>query len=549
MWRDTPSGRSREVMAEGLAGLLAEANGRPPRGTSERTTASEDDSSAASGPVLVQRSIESSSSLGDIHRYLLGEDDDGALGASAPVPGGPRASLAQSSLNLFNTIVGAGEMALPMAFNVLGVLGGSLCLLLVTCIMADSVFTLIRVSCLRRKASYGDLVGAYLGRWGALLVRVSLILTCLGFLISYTIIYGDLLIGKDHEGLLPSWTGHESGPVPWYLQKEVVVAVTCLLFVFPLTCLRSLERLASASLFKFGFSCVYVAATLLTVAAAVHNQAYTRVRMWPDFKAFGTEPLEEVAKLMAVLPVVLTAYSCHFNVHPLMHELENFTEGRMMTVMHTGLQTSTIVFAIVGISGYVCFGDGISPDVLQNYTSEYMAPFFGQKYAMLLVGVLKMGYFLLLVCTYPLLNWPFRENILELVGAKESDLGDTSWCVVSGALVVLVYIISMSVPTIWQALSLMGSTSAVMVIFIFPGAIQMLSASERFDMSGTARRQLWQLRIRQARGLALILLGLGVGACGVYSALTADEGDSSVAAPPLRGVSGLRGAAVFRATQ
>lgn len=77
----------------------------------------------------------------------------------------------------------------------------------------------------------------------------------------------------------------------------------------------------------------------------------------------------------------------------------------------------------------------------------------------------------------------------------------------------------------------------------------MLSASERFDMSGTARRQLWQLRIRQARGLALILLGLGVGACGVYSALTADEGDSSVAAPPLRGVSGLRGSAVFRATQ
>jgi hypothetical protein len=129
-------------------------------------------------------------------------------------------------------------MALPVAFSVLGIAGGSIALLIVSAIMSDSIFTLVRspphlplpclslfsilswhgmwhtvcvyivsklcpppaphhrrVSVLRRQTTYGDLVGAYLGRWGAALVRVSLILTCLGFLISYTIIYGDLLVG------------------------------------------------------------------------------------------------------------------------------------------------------------------------------------------------------------------------------------------------------------------------------------------------------------------------------------------------------------------
>jgi hypothetical protein len=38
------------------------------------------------------------------------------------------------------------------------------------------------------------------------------------------------------------------------------------------------------------------------------------------------------------------------------------------------------------------------------------------------VAVLKLGYFALLLCTFPLLNWPFRENILELAGIKEADM-------------------------------------------------------------------------------------------------------------------------------
>jgi len=137
-----------------------------------------------------------------------------------------------------------------------------------------------------------------------------------------------------------------------------------------------------------------------------------------------------------------------------------------------------------------------------------------------LVAVLKLGYFALLLCTFPLLNWPFRENILELAGIKEADMGTAYFCGVSGALVALVYCIATTVPTIWQALSLMGSTSAVMVIFIFPGAVQFLSAPDRFDVRGNLRHQWWQRRLRQARGATLVILGVIVGTCGVYSALT-----------------------------
>ena len=36
--------------------------------------------------------------------------------------------------------------------------------------------------------------------------------------------------------------------------------------------------------------------------------------------------------------------------------------------------------------------------------------------------MLKIGFLCLLLCTYPLLNWPFRENLLEMAGMNASSM-------------------------------------------------------------------------------------------------------------------------------
>eukprot|EP00951_Prasinocladus_malaysianus_P049999 scaffold675839_cov66-Prasinocladus_malaysianus.AAC.1 len=149
---------------------------------------------------------------------------------------------------------------------------------------------------------------------------------------------------------------------------------------------------------------------------------------------------------------------------------------------------STVIFAAIGISGYLTFGKDVKADVLVNYTPSALEPLFGQPWASMLSNALNVGYFCLLVCTYPLLNWPFRENVLELIGKSSQAMSTYCFYIVSAILLSVVYGIAMvielprylqtiqfasrpalttfhvvqAVPNIWVALSLMGSTSAVL---------------------------------------------------------------------------------------
>eukprot|EP00951_Prasinocladus_malaysianus_P008862 scaffold64486_cov52-Prasinocladus_malaysianus.AAC.2 len=61
--------------------------------------------------------------------------------------------------------------------------------------------------------------------------------------------------------------------------------------------------------------------------------------------------MAEAARLVAAIPVVLTAFCCHFNVHPLMYELENFSEKRIMKVANIGLgKVATVNVWIHGVA-------------------------------------------------------------------------------------------------------------------------------------------------------------------------------------------------------
>jgi len=451
--------------------------------------------------------------------YML-EEGDGLAGAPVTLPGVRLATLRQSSANLVNSIVGAGMMALPMGFAVLGLLGGLLSFAFVYWVFDSSIHILVKVSCLKSKATYGDLVEAVMGPVGGILVRISLVLTCLGFLISYMVIFGDLLVGSapSYDGLVTTWAGLSgSSDIPWFLHRPTVVGAVCVVCLFPTLCLRSLERLAAASFVKVLVTGVFALVTVVTTALAAGSGGLPGSRLWPDMEALRADPLAAAARIVAVVPVVLTAYSCHFNIHPVMHELENFTETRMSWVVRSALGGSSLIFCFIGIAGYLSFGADVEADVLQNYSASYLAPLYGDTLGYAMDVILKVGYFVLLVCTYPLLNWPFRENILELAGLHSNMMSTTRFAILAACLLFFVYIIAMSIPTLWTALSLMGSTSAVMIIFVFPGIIQYASAHERLDVPSDSNMRRVQLSLRRFGGIGLVILGVFVGAAGVYS--------------------------------
>mmetsp|Transcript_30799 Transcript_30799/g.91821 ORF Transcript_30799/g.91821 Transcript_30799/m.91821 type:complete len:157 (-) Transcript_30799:1565-2035(-) len=114
------------------------------------------------------------------------------LGGASSAP--PRqASLLSGSLNLLNTIVGGGILALPFAFRSSGLVAGVLSQLVFGGMSWHGCVLLLRAA--RRaepaKATYEDLARVALGRPGWLAYHGCAFVNCFGSCVSYVIVAGD----------------------------------------------------------------------------------------------------------------------------------------------------------------------------------------------------------------------------------------------------------------------------------------------------------------------------------------------------------------------
>ncbi|KAJ6322555.1 hypothetical protein OIU77_012403 [Salix suchowensis] len=91
----------------------------------------------------------------------------------------------------------------------------------------------------------------------------------------------------------------------------------------------------------------------------------------------------------------------------------------------------------------------------------------------LLNDIVRLSYAFHLMLVFPLLNFSLRANIDELLFPRKLLLAKDSIRFVSLTLVLLVfaYLAAIEIPNIWYFFQFMGSTSAVCLAFIFPGAI------------------------------------------------------------------------------
>lgn len=85
----------------------------------------------------------------------------------------------------------------------------------------------------------------------------------------------------------------------------------------------------------------------------------------------------------------------------------------------------------------------------------------------------RLSYALHLMLVFPLLNFSLRANIDEFLFPEKILLvNDTKrFLIITLVLLVFSYLAAIAFPNIWYIFQFLGSTSAVCLAFIFPGAI------------------------------------------------------------------------------
>ncbi|KAK9841250.1 hypothetical protein WJX74_002613 [Apatococcus lobatus] len=428
----------------------------------------------------------------DLEDPLLGESDrDDDQKRTAGGPPGPEAnssarqsSLIQSSSNLANTVVGAGIMSLPHAIAVLGVAFGSGVLVLVYLLARLSLAKLISLTQQTRAQSYSQLVRKQLGPAGDVFLQASIIINNAGILVVYLIILGDIAVGSPpkYDGLLSTWFGLDAGKT-WYLARPFVVAVIAAVFLLPLSLLRSLSTLSKVSAVSLSLAAFFAAASgaLGTYAALQGNiqNGLSSARWWPSFKEF-THP-SDLLGLVATLPVLLTSYVCHYNLHPVMKDIQSYTQRRMTGAVDLGLGSCTLAYIVSGIGGYFLFNGHPSEDVLKSFTPAQLAPLLGDNFGSITEIAVRASYLVVLLCHAPIVSFGLRELILEkMFGDEEPHAGAYSG--VTLLIVAAAYVFSVVIPNVWTFLQITGATAALALAYIIPALLML-----KMDKTGSQR--------------------------------------------------------------
>ncbi|KAJ6317869.1 hypothetical protein OIU76_013417 [Salix suchowensis] len=343
-----------------------------------------------------------------------------ATGIHAPLlqekkQGEKRASVYGAVFNVSTSIIGAGIMSIPATLKVLGVIPAFLLITIVAWLVDISVKFLLRYTHSGDTTTYAGVMREAFGRVGSVSVQVCVMITNLGCLIIYLIIIGDVLSGNVHDGsvhlgVLQEWFG-----IHWWNSRAFALLVVVIFVMLPLVLFRRVESLRFSSAISVLLAVVFVG--ICSFIQSVSSSA--DLRIW-------------------------------------------------FQQLKISLLLCAAIYFSIGIFGYLLFGESIMADILINFDQSS-----DTAIGALLNDIVRLSYAFHLMLVFPLLNFSLRANIDELLFPRKLLLAKDSIRFVSLTLVLLVfaYLAAIEIPNIWYFFQFMGSTSAVCLAFIFPGAI------------------------------------------------------------------------------
>ncbi|KAG8651522.1 amino acid transporter AVT6C [Manihot esculenta] len=371
------------------------------------------------------------------------------------------ASISGAVLNISTTMIGAGIMSLPATIKVLGIIPGFIVLLGVAFFVEITVEFMLRFTQSGQANTYAGLVGESFGTLGSIGVQICVIITNLGCLIIYLIIIGDVLCGNQsgetlHIGVLQEWFG-----IHWWNSRTYALLFLVVIVMLPLVLLRRVDSLKFTSGISILLAIVFVATSSAMAVYAMWQGKTQKIRLFPDF-ANQVSTFD----LFTTIPVFVTSFGLHVNVHPIRSELGKPSD--MNSAVRISLIISTVIYFAIGFFGYLLFGDSVMPDILVNFDQNSDTP-MGQ----LLNDFVRLSYAIHLVFVYPVMSFSLRANIDELLFPKRPILAmDTARFVsLTCVLLAVSYIVAVAIPNIWYFFQFLGSTTVVFLSFIFPGLI------------------------------------------------------------------------------
>ncbi|KAK6458140.1 vacuolar amino acid transporter [Scheffersomyces xylosifermentans] len=288
-----------------------------------------------------------------------------------------RATVKSGTINLLNTIIGAGILAMPYGLKSNGLLFG--CILIFWSSLTSSFGLYLQ----NKVAKYTQQQGAvsYFSLAQLTYPQLSIVfdsaisIKCFGVGVSYLVVIGDLM-PKIMESLNVSTNSY-------FMERNLWITIFMVFIVVPLSYLKKLDSLKYTSVVAL-FSVVYL--ICLVIEHYVANDIPT------DGKKVDWFGPISVKSTLSSFPIFVFAYTCHQNMFAIINELKpSETEGSQTRqsnlIIRNAISTAAASYLIVGIIGYLTFGNAVNGNIITMYPKDSISSLIGRLCIVIMVSL------------------------------------------------------------------------------------------------------------------------------------------------------------------
>ncbi|KAI8877631.1 hypothetical protein K501DRAFT_337286 [Backusella circina FSU 941] len=354
-------------------------------------------------------------------------------------------------INLANTILGTGMLAMPSAMASVGLIPGIFVILFSALASGTGLYFLSQCAARTegRNASFSAISKLTYPKM-AVLFDLAIAIKCFGVAVSYLIIIGDLM-----PQVISSFTNHSA--VPFFLiDRRFWITLSMLTLVLPLSFLRKLDSLKYTSLIAL-FAVVYLCVIVVYYYISPN---------YPPPETGAVELVSFTSRIFGHLPVFVFAFTCHQNLFSVYNELKDNSEEAIKSVISTSIGSSAFIYEGIAILGYLSFGKDVRGNIIMEYPPSYFVA--GGRLAMVI----------LVIFSYPLQAYPCRaslDKVLLLFQSSSKEFktppppSPFKYFAMTTSILIASYIVSITVTKLDLILAFVGSTGSTTISFILPG--------------------------------------------------------------------------------
>lgn len=287
-------------------------------------------------------------------------------------------------VNLINSVIGVGILAMPFCFSQCGLLLGAIVLAYSAWATYSSGFMLMHAAKAKKKRSYEYLSLACFGPQGKFSVEFAQIGLMLGTCIAFYIVISSLL-----SDVFGDWWSEEVTEESQLSLRRLFTLILGFFIVLPLGLLRDLSQIAYFAYFSSFFYCGFICVvTYRSISAGLLTFDWVTKVQW--FQPSG---------VFRVLPIFALAFTCQSQLFIIYASMDNPPVSRMTGIMKKMISIVCAIYMAVGLLGYSMFHSEVKGNMLLNYPND------------LVLKIIKFGFALSVIVGFPLMIYPCRQSI------------------------------------------------------------------------------------------------------------------------------------------